>query len=296
MTARYPLAESFLARAHDPALDAVADPAALEATLAAVLASARARWIDVAFDGIELAGALGERWVRTTSPAGVELPPFAADLCLAHACLRGDPAAVRSFHRETFEQVDRVLRRLGITAADADDVKQEVRMRILVGGDDAKLAQYTGGGPLAHWVASVAGRAALSLHRRRHGRTTEPIDDHTLPDEGIDPQLDALHARHRADFKQAFQAAVAGLPPRERAVLRALIVDDRSVGDVAALYQIHRVTASRWLAEIRRTLLRETRRWLKDRLQLDASSLDSAMRVLDSQLDVSLYRLLAADP
>jgi len=293
MTARYVLAESFLARAPDPSLD----PAALEVSLAALLVSARTRWLDVAFDGVELAGALAERCVATTSPAGtVELPPFAVDLCLAHACLRGDPAAVRAFHRETFKPIERVLRRLGIGAADADDVKQEVNTRILVGGEDAKLAQYAGGGPLSHWVASVAGRAALSLHRRHNHRPTESLDDYEIPDEGIDPELDALHARHRADFKQAFQAAVAGLPPRERAVLRALIVDDRTVADVAALYQIHRVTASRWLAEIRRTLLRDTRRWLKDRLQLDASSLDSAMRVLDSQLDLSLYRLLASDP
>jgi len=35
---------------------------------------------------------------------------------------------------------------------------------------------------------------------------------------------------------------------------------------------------------------------LKDHLELDPSSLDSAMRVLDSQLDLSLYRLLASDP
>jgi len=293
MTPRYLLAESFLARAPDPSLE----PAALEAALAAVIASARARWPEIGFDGAELAGELAGRGAVTTGPTGaLELPPFAVDLCLAQACLRGDPAAVRAFQLETFEHVDRVLRRLGITAADADDLKQEVNARILVGGEDAKLAQYTGRGPLSHWVASVAGRAALSLHRRRQVRPTEPLDDYDLPDDGFDPELDALHARHRADFKQAFQAAVAGLPPRERAVLRALIVDDRTVADVAALYQIHRVTASRWLAEIRRTLLRETRRWLKDRLQLDTSNLDSAMRLVDSQLDLSLYRLLAAEP
>jgi RNA polymerase sigma-70 factor (ECF subfamily) len=132
------------------------------------------------------------------------------------------------------------------------------------------------------------------LHRRR--RSPESLDDHDFPDAALDPELGAIQARHRTDFKQAFQVAVASLSPRDRAVLRALIVDDRSVGDIATLYQIHRVTASRWLADIRRTLLRETRRWLKDRLALDAPSLDSATRMLDSQLDVSLYRLLATDP
>lgn len=286
----YTLAEHFLARAQAPSID----PGPLEAALAALEAAARQRWPEVAFDGPELAAVLAERCAPKPGATAVELPPFAAELCLAHACLRGDPAAVRVFHGELFRHADRVLRRLGLSAADADDVKQDASSRLLVGGDEAKLAQYAGDGPLAHWIASVVGRLALTLHRRR--KSPEPLEDYDFPDAALDPQLDAIQARHRTDFKQAFQFAVANLPPRDRAVLRALIVDDRSVGDIATLYQIHRVTASRWLAEIRRTLLRETRRWLKDRLALDANSLESATRMLDSQLDVSLYRLLATEP
>ena len=113
-----------------------------------------------------------------------------------------------------------------------------------------------------------------------------------LMDAADDPQLLALKSRHSADFKQAFQAAVADLEPRDRAILRALIVDDHSVTEVAAVYGIHRVTASRWVSEIRKALLAGTRRRLRQTLDLDEPSLDSAIRLIDSNLDMSLYRLL----
>ena len=127
-------------------------------------------------------------------------------------------------------------------------------------------------------------------------RRRKPVDslgDDDLLDAADDPELLALKARHLADFKQAFQAAVADLEPRDRAILRALIVDDRSIGEIAAVYGIHRVTASRWVSEIRHTLLQGTRKRLKATLQLDTPSLDSAIRMIDSNLELSLYRLLA---
>ncbi len=267
------------------------DGAALAEELAGALAAARARWPDLVVDDAAAVRHLAMTW----NPEGSEtlLPAFAAELVLAAGCLAGDPGAMRVFHKEMFERVDRVLARLGITGPDADDVKQDVRAKLLVAAEgDAKLALYHGTGPLAHWVASVAGREALGAIRKR--KPTEAMaDDDFLADASDDPQLQALKSRHGADFKQAFQAAVAELEPRDRAILRALIVDDRSVNEIATVYGIHRVTASRWVSEVRHNLLVRTRNQLRDRLALDASSLDSAIRMLDSNLELSLYRLLA---
>src|SRR5688572_4096411 len=126
-----------------------------------ILAEARARWPQVAFDADVCAQLLAE-----AGEAG-ELPPFATELLLAGACLRGDVAAIRVLDGEMFARVDRVLSRLGSSAVDADDVKQDVRTKLLVRGTgEPKLALYRGTGPLAHWIASVAGREALVAMRK----------------------------------------------------------------------------------------------------------------------------------
>lgn len=183
-----------------------------------------------------------------------------------------------------------MLGRLGVSAADADDIKQEVRAKLLLG--NRKLGQYQGTGPLAQWVATVAGREALGLMRKRrpNGALGDRTDD--VLDATDDPALCVLKAQHGADFKNAFQDAVAALPARDRAILRAMVVDDRSVNEIAALCGIHRVTASRRISEIRHALLVRTRARLRDTLRLDEASLDSAIRWVDSTLDLSLYRLL----
>lgn len=253
------------------------------------LAAARQRWPRVEFDEARCA-----RHVAECSADG-QLPPFAVELVLAAACLAGDAVAIRVLYGEMFERVDRVLSRLGLSAADADDIKQEVRKKLLLATDgEPKLALYRGSGPLAHWIASVAGREALGAMRKQ--RPTSAIDDDDfLADAADDQELAVLKKQHGAAFKQAFQAAVAELPARGQGILRALVVDERSVNEIAAVYGIHRVTASRWVTELRHDLLKRTRNHLRDRFQLDASSIDSALRLLDSNLELSLYRLLAND-
>lgn len=255
--------------------------------LATVYATARTRWPEIAIDEQAFQALLVER----SAPDTLEVPPCAVELVLARAALSGDAAAVQIFHREMFARVDFVLTRLGLATADADDIKQDIRTKLLV-GPNARLAQYRGSGPLAQWVAAVAGREALGHLRKR--RPIEELADDDVLDATDDPQLVALKNQHSAEFKQAFQAAVAELPARDRAVLRAMIVDDRSVTEIAAVYGIHRATASRWVSEIRHALLKSTRARLRERLSLDGASLDSAIRLIDSNLDLSLYRLLHA--
>ena len=284
------LADAFLAASRHAA--AQIDRAALGDAIAEIIAAARARWAEIAFDDRAVAAHLAGAWdPDAAAPVAVELPAFAVELALAHACLRGDPAALRVLDSEMFARALRVLGRLRLAGADLDDVRQDVRTKLVV-GDRPKLALYEGQGPLENWIAAVAGREGLMVLRRR--RATEELDDAAFIDDG-DPELAMLNAQHGAELKRAFQDVVAALPPRDRTVLRALIVDDRSVNDIAALYRIHRVTASRWISEIRHKLLHETRRRLQQRLGLDPASLDSAVRLVDSDLDLSLYRLLA-DP
>lgn len=67
----------------------------------------------------------------------------------------------------------------------------------------------------------------------------------------------------------------------------------RSVDEIAALYQVHRVTMSRLLTEAREALGRRTKRRLRDLLGANERDLAPLDPLLDSQLELSLERLLA---
>jgi RNA polymerase sigma factor (sigma-70 family) len=154
-----------------------------------------------------------------------------------------------------------------------------------------------GRGGLAAWVRVVATREAARLLRKE--RRHEPTEDDELarvlaPDAG--PELDYLKRLYRDEFKNAVHAAIAGLSDRERLVLRQHALDGLSIDQLAALHRVHRATTARWIAGARKAVLDGTRRALTDRLRLRPAELDSILRLIDSQLDVSLPGLLRDEP
>jgi hypothetical protein len=52
----------------------------------------------------------------------------------------------------------------------------------------------------------------------------------------------------------------------------------------------------RWLSELRETVRRSTRDALRTRIALSPSELDSLLGLVDSQLQLSLYRVLGEQP
>lgn len=221
-----------------------------------------------------------------------ELPEHPADLYLVQACLLGDEEALRLLENIYLSQLR--FGRLGLSEDDASEVLQDLRARLLVGSGerDPALASYMGTGPLLHWLRAVAMRLALGRIRGR--RPMLNIEDLILEDTS-DPLLEQLKDKHREDFKAALHAVVEELPARDRMILRALVVDNRSVADVARLYKVHRVTASRWIAGIRRALFVRTRDRLRTSLELSEGELASMIRMVESQMEMSLVRILGPE-
>jgi RNA polymerase sigma-70 factor (ECF subfamily) len=58
------------------------------------------------------------------------------------------------------------------------------------------------------------------------------------------------------------------------------------------MYDVSARTVQRWLLDLREGLLKKTREGLRARLSLSPSELDSLLGLVDSQLQVSLYRVL----
>ena len=65
-----------------------------------------------------------------------------------------------------------------------------------------------------------------------------------------------------------------------------------NIDQIGVLYGVHRTTVARWRVQARKVLLKETRRIFREDYRLSGRSFESAMRLIQSELDVSLPRLL----
>lgn len=213
------------------------------------------------------------------------------DVVLACACIDGQPTALALFEERLLAPVAARLRaKLGVGVA--DETIGRLREALFVGtaGGPPKLATYSGRGDLRGWLEVVATREAHKVAQRDH----TPGDDQilaSLPDDD-DLELRHIRAQHRAELGRAFAEALASLPARERLLLRQRYLDGLTFDELAPLHGVHRVTVMRWFARIEKTLLREIRRVLTQRLGLATEEVDHLVDDARSRLELSLRGLL----
>jgi RNA polymerase sigma-70 factor (ECF subfamily) len=265
-----------------------ADAQALERLRAA----GQAAWPAFTLSTEEFAAYVRARWTDAAlAEDGERLLSNAADLFLACACARGLPAALDAFEQAHLAQLAGYIARVGCDAQSLDELRQMLRTRLFAPGK-MEIEEYTGRGPLGAWVRVVAHGTAIDARRRDLGdaRMTEVISD-ALAD-GSDPELGYIKAAHREQFREAFRAALGDLPRRSRTVLRLHYLDGLNLEGVAAVCQIGRTSAYRYIVDARETLLAETKRRLREMLELTPSDAESLIQLLRTQLEVSLTRLL----
>lgn len=217
---------------------------------------------------------------------------FVDDLYFAQACAAGIPQAVTELEAMLSASIVMNLRGMGLSDGDIAEVLQDVRVKLLVPSEGpAKIATYSGRAPLRGWLRIVATRAALDRFRRTppdaHG--DELVEAATAVDS---PELELFRRRYAAEFKQAFEAAVASLESRERNCLRHYFIDGLTTEEIGALYGVHKSTAHRWVEAARDLVTKRTRNNFQELARLHPSELDSVLRLLRSQLDLSLTRNL----
>ena len=264
----------------------------LEPRLAAILAAARTRWPTLAVPADRFIQFLAERIPLhvpfTTGLAAL----YADDLYLTCACADGDAAAVELFEAAHRATIDTALAGLGDIQELGDEIRQRVRTKLFVrdpGVPQPRIASYSGRGDLRGWVRATTIREAITLLRAR-GREVLGHDDMiaAMPAPADDPELEHLKKLYRAQFKTAFEQAFAKLSSRDRLLLRYRFVDDANIDDIAAIHRVHRATAARWLAEIRDRLFADTRAVMTAALDISDAELDSIVRMIQSQLEVSI--------
>lgn len=264
---------------------------ALAQAIAEAFDQARATHGDLLVPPAAFAEALG-RGVREGEDSASAVRGLAApDLYLATGCALGIDAALRRFEDE---QGARLYARIEQRAPSAEvpDLQQAIRRKLLVAGDrPPRIAEYRGHGRLAPWLRVVLSRLLVDAHRRR-GPT--PVSEASLSLAAVedDPELRYLKSHYGEVVHTAFEDAVAALGPRDRVVLRCQVVDGLSAEEIAGAYGVHAATVRRWLAHARDQLLSDTRARIGKRLAVRPDELTSIVRLVRSQLDVSIARLL----
>jgi RNA polymerase sigma-70 factor, ECF subfamily len=265
-----------------------------EEVLSSIVARCQSAWPDVPIEGEVFARHLGERVLcADLERARVE------DLWIACAC--GGPSgearnrALALIEERYLPDVDGALHKMGLPPDRIGDVKQGLRNLLFVGDVEspARIREYRGSGDLRAWMRVTAMRAALKLLRKdaRETSSDDALLEARAPED--DPELTYMKAAYRAAFKAAFQEALESLTGRERTLLKQQIVDGLGIDELGALYQIHRATAARWVASAREKLLSRTRRTFMLQARISSDECESIMRMVRSQLDVSLHRRLA---
>ncbi len=219
----------------------------------------------------------------------------AEDLYIACACVDKQPRAIEAIESRYFSDIQAALRKMNLPAEKIDDVKQALRRQLFVGDESepARISQYGGKGDLRAWLRVTAVRAALKVIRKDKRET--PVEDEALLEggtSGADPELAYIKEVYRDKFKVAFQAALDGLEDREKNLLRQHIIDGLSIDDLAALHQVHRATAARWLVKAKENLLEGTRKTFMQNARISRGECDSILRMVHSQLDATIRRRL----
>ncbi|MDX2088015.1 MAG: hypothetical protein SFX73_09200 [Kofleriaceae bacterium] len=221
-------------------------------------------------------------------------PEHHVELALASALAQGEPEALRIFERDLIPEITTALRRLRLSDAAVDEVAQALRVDLLV-GPPPRIADYAGRGSLVGWLRVTATRRAFRMLRgTRHEDALDDMLLDQLPAAATDPAHAHLRARYTRELKRAVGEAFAGLELRQRNLLRQHILDQLGIDELAALYRVHRATCARWLADARGDLGRATRKQLGAALGLGMSELESLLRFLDSDIELSVSRLLGA--
>ena len=267
----------------------------LDTLLVQLLAASRAAWPGVELSDDEFLAYLG---ARLAPPLDTALrASCVTDLWLACAVARGNDAAVRAFEQHCMRDLEPAIAHLDGGSALVEDVRLAVRERVLPGsaGGKAKIADYRGRGDLRGWLRVVAVREALQVMRARRRET--PLERDGVLADRLDHEAPThtMTADERRVYREAFEAALATLLPRERNLLRQQYVYGASVDELAALYGVHRATAARWVARVRELVLRRTRRHVGEALRLAGDELDSVMGRIGNHLDYSLRHTLSIE-
>jgi RNA polymerase sigma-70 factor (ECF subfamily) len=236
------------------------------------------------------------------SPATAADPDAAhtADLFLACACGDGDRPAIEALEERYMVPTRFSLKRIDARPEFIDDVMQELRSKLLL-PPEPRILRYGGRGPLLAWIRVAASRIAIDLLRAvRDDVQRDARDPDALERVDFGPEVQLLRAAYRESFQDAVAAALAGLTPKDRNLLRRHLIARMTLEEIAGPYGVHPATIARRLMALREQIAVAVRDRLaiRHRSEGGATSLESMAQAIRSEVYVSLAPLLgrASEP
>jgi RNA polymerase sigma-70 factor (ECF subfamily) len=234
-------------------------------------------------------------FARRMRELGVEprdLTTRGADLFLAWACAEHDPAALSHFEKTFLQRVNQYVARLGLPDDVVDDVRQELRIRLLT-GTEPRIGAYAGRGALGAWVRVSAIRTALNWTEQNKVRAASDAEVlGALVSDRPGPELAALKGRYGGVFQAALDRSLQVLGPRDKTLLRMHFVDGLNIDTIGTVYRVHRATVARWLVDIRKRVFATLREELSLEIDATSSEFRSMLTIVKDDLDLSVQRVL----
>ena len=211
-----------------------------------------------------------------------------ADLFLACACLQGDAEALRALDQRVLADIPAAIRRIDGSGAFADEVRQQLAQRLLLGkdGERPRLATYSGRGPLQAWATIAAQRIAIDLVKQH--REEVPLEEDFLAvfSSAGGPEVELVKQKYRGLLQEGLRRGLAALSPRERTILRLNLVAGVSLERIGKSYGVNQSTVSRWVAHARDLILEAMQAHLQSEIQPDDFA--SIVRLVRSQVDIAM--------
>jgi RNA polymerase sigma-70 factor (ECF subfamily) len=259
----------------------------LRGAVDAAFSLGNARWPAILCDRDQF-----QRWVVRQEIEADRVANHGPDLYLAGGCALGDPAAIATFDRIYLTRIRPLLGPVTLTEDDLTELRQQLRIKLLVGAK-AKIGLYRGQGPLLSWVGACATRTAQNLRRGRfHQALAESCSLEGLVSEEPDAELLLASMQSRTVLSAALRRCLAALPGKEKTLLQMFFVDGLNIDQIGAVFGVHRATIARWIAVIRSKILAEVCRSVSTDLRASRAEVLSLLGLARSEIDIGVGTIL----
>ncbi len=153
------------------------------------------------------------------------------------AAQAGDGTAYQALLRDCIPIIKSVARRRGVSADHVDDVVQDALLTI-----HRARHTYDPSRSFTAWLSVIADRRAIDFLRRIRRQDAREVHSPLAFENHADDAADPARGLAQSEVTVAFAHALANLPPRQREAVQCLVLDERSLADVAKL--THRTKGS----------------------------------------------------